>query len=221
MRFLEVAMKDLRAELRTKQMLNSMLIFSLLVLIIFNFAFGQFPERMDQLAPGLLWVAFVFAGVLGLNRSFAAELEHGCLEGLKLCPVDRAEIYAGKVISNAVILFIVEAVTLPLFIILFDYYPDGLLPLLLVIFLGTLGFVIVGTILSALTVNTRTRELLLPVVLFPVIVPVIISAVMATGQLLVYNGDITKIISELRILAVYDTVFFIVAMLIFDFVIED
>lgn len=219
-RFLVVAMKDLRAELRTKQMLNCMLIFSLLVLIIFNFAFGQFPERMDELAPGLLWVAFVFAGTLGLSRSFASELEQGCLEGLKLCPVDRGAIYAGKVISNALIMFMVEAVTIPLFMVLFDYQPKGLLPLLLVVFLGTLGFVIVGTILSALTVNTRTRELLLPVVLFPVLVPVIISAVLATGRLLVF-GDIWRIISELRILAVYDTVFFIVALFIFDFVIED
>ena len=217
-RCLDIARKDLRSEFRTKQMLNSMLIFALLVIVIFSFAFGPYPENIDQLAPGILWVAFTFAGMLGLSRSFASEKEQGCLDGLKLCPVDRSAIYMGKVISNTVLMFIMEMITVPVFIVLFDYSISNPLELGCIIVLGTLGFVFVGTLLSALTVNVRTREILLPVILFPVIVPVIISAVLATGKILSGTNGIW---AEIRILGAYGAIFFIVALLIFEYVIED
>lgn len=229
MKFLEIAMKDLRQEFRTKQMLNSMIIFSLLVMVIFNFAFGNessIPIQginkkvIDLLAPGMLWIAFTFAGMLGLSRSFAGEKEEGCLEGLKLCPVDRAEIYNGKVISNAVLMFLMEMTTVPIFVFLFNYDLKNIPGLALVILLGTLGFVFVGTLLSALTVNTRTREILLPVILFPVLIPVILSAVNATGTLF-STGDIFEISGQLQILAIYDIIFFVVAQLVFEYTIED
>jgi len=180
-RCLNIAWKDIRAEFRTKQMLNSMLLFSLLIVTIFSFAFGPYPERVERLAPGVLWVAFTFAGMLGLSRSFASEKEQGCLDGLKLCPVDRSAIYIGKAISNLLLMFIMEAVTIPVFMVLFDYSIPNLWEVCIIILLGTLGFVFVGTLLSALTVNTRTREILLPVI----------------------------------------TIFFIVALLIFEYTIED
>ncbi|MBU4076802.1 MAG: heme exporter protein CcmB [Euryarchaeota archaeon] len=229
MKFLEIAMKDLRQEFRTKQMLNSMIIFSLLVMVIFSFAFGNestIPIQginkkvIDLLAPGMLWIAFTFAGMLGLSRSFAGEKEEGCLEGLKLCPVDRAEIYNGKVISNAVLMFLMEITTIPIFVVLFNYDLKNIPGLALVIILGTFGFIFVGTLLSALTVNTRTREILLPVILFPVLIPVILSAVTATGTLL-SKGDISEIWGELQILAIYDIIFFVVAQLVFEYTIED
>lgn len=229
MKFLEIAKKDLKQEFRTKQMLNSMIIFSLLVMVIFSFAFGNESsifikdinkKVVDLLAPGMLWIAFTFAGMLGLSRSFAGEKEEGCLEGLKLCPMDRAEIYNGKVISNAVLMFIMELTTVPIFVVLFNYDLKNIPGLILVIFLGTLGFIFVGTLLSALTVNTRTREILLPVILFPVLIPVILSAVTATGTLL-SKGDISEIWSELQILAIYDIIFFVVAQLVFEYTIED
>ncbi len=230
MRFLEIAKKDLKAEFRTKQMLNSMMIFALLVIVIFSFAFGNEAsvfvqginkKIVDLLAPGILWIAFTFAGMLGLSRSFAGEKEEGCLEGLKLCPVDRAEIYNGKVLSNAVLMFLMEITTLPVFIGLFSYYDIKNFPgLIIVILLGTSGFIFVGTLLSALTVNTRTRELLLPVILFPVLIPVILSAVTATGRML-GSGDISEIWGELQILAVYDVIFFVVAQMVFEYTIED
>jgi len=217
-RCLNIAWKDVRAEFRTKQMLNSMLLFALLIVTIFSFAFGPYPERVERLAPGVLWVAFTFAGMLGLSRSFASEKEQGCLDGLKLCPVDRSAIYIGKVVSNLILMFIMEGVTVPIFIVLFDYSIPNLWEVCTIILLGTLGFVFVGTLLSALTVNTRTREILLPVILFPVLVPVIVSAVSATTKVL--SGTL-NILDELRILATYDAIFFIVALLIFEYTIED
>jgi heme exporter protein B len=229
MKFLEIAKKDLLAEFRTKQMLNSMVIFALLVIVIFSFAFGNeatifIPNLkkkiIDILAPGMLWIAFTFAGMLGLSRSFAGEKEEGCLDGLKLCPVDRSDIYNGKVLSNAVLMFLMEIATLPIFIVLFSYDIQNLPGLIVVIILGTFGFIFVGTLLSALTVNTRTREILLPVILFPVLIPVILSAVTATAAML-GNGDLSDISGELQILVVYDVIFFVVAQMVFEYTIED
>ncbi|HEX7628346.1 MAG TPA: heme exporter protein CcmB [Candidatus Methanoperedens sp.] len=229
MKFLEIAKKDLKAEFRTKQMLNSMVIFALLVIVIFSFAFGNeatiFVSNLnkkivDLLAPGMLWIAFTFAGMLGLSRSFAGEKEEGCLEGLKLCPADRSEIYNGKVLSNAVLMFLMEMATLPIFVVLFSYDIKNLPGLIVVIILGTFGFIFVGTLLSALTVNTRTREILLPVILFPVLIPVILSAVTATGTMLA-NGDFSDVAGEMQILVVYDIIFFVVAQMVFEYTIED
>ena len=229
MKFLEIAKKDLKAEFRTKQMLNSMVIFALLVIVIFSFAFGNeatiFVSNLnkkivDLLAPGMLWIAFTFAGMLGLSRSFAGEKEEGCLEGLKLCPADRSAIYNGKVLSNAVLMFLMEMATLPIFVVLFSYDIKNLPGLIVVIILGTLGFIFVGTLLSALTVNTRTREILLPVILFPVLIPVILSAVTATGTMLA-NGDFSDVSGEMQILVVYDIIFFVVAQMVFEYTIED
>ena len=229
MKFLQIAKKDLKAEFRTKQMLNSMVIFALLVIVIFSFAFGNeatiFVSNLnkkiiDLLAPGMLWIAFTFAGMLGLSRSFAGEKEEGCLEGLKLCPADRSEIYNGKVLSNAVLMFLMEMATLPIFVVLFSYDIKNLPGLIVVIILGTFGFIFVGTLLSALTVNTRTREILLPVILFPVLIPVILSAVTATGTMLA-NGNFSDVAGEMQILVVYDIIFFVVAQMVFEYTIED
>jgi heme exporter protein B len=229
MKFLQIAKKDLLAEFRTKQMLNSMVIFALLVIVIFSFAFGNeatifIPNLkkkiIDILAPGMLWIAFTFAGMLGLSRSFAGEKEEGCLDGLKLCPVDRSDIYNGKVLSNTVLMLLMEIATLPIFIVLFSYDINNLPGLIVVIILGTFGFIFVGTLLSALTVNTRTREILLPVILFPVLIPVILSAVTATAVMLA-NGDLSDISGELQILVVYDIIFFVVAQMVFEHTIED
>ncbi len=230
MKFLEIARKDLKAEFRTKQMLNSMVIFALLVIAILYYVFGNeasIPIQIinmnvaDLLAPGMLWIAFTFAGMLGLSRSFAGEKEEGCLEGLKLCPVDRADIYNGKVLSNVLLMFLMEIVAIAAFVFLFNYFDiKNIAGLILVVVLGTFGFVSVGTLLSALTVNTRMRELLLPVILFPALLPVIITAVNATGKMLV-DGAISDITSELVLLAVYDVIFFIVAQLVFEYTIED
>jgi heme exporter protein B len=204
-------------------MLNSMVIFSLLVIVIFNYSFSNilFNVEVADIAPGILWIAFTFAGMLGLSRSFSSEMEEGCLDGLKLCPVDPSTIYLGKVVSNLVIMFLIEAIIVPLFIVLFNFSDvKGLAGLVVIILLGTIGFILVGTLFSALTVNMRTREILLPVILFPIIIPLIMSSVMATQKVL-STGDLFAAIDEIRLLVVYDLVFFIAAQLVFEYVIED
>jgi len=221
--FLYLAWKDLLMEFRTKQMLNSMVIFSLLVIVIFNYSFSNilFNIEVADIAPGILWIAFTFAGMLGLSRSFASEKEEGCLDGLRLCPVDPSTIYLGKVVSNLVIMFIIEAIIVPLFIVLFNFSDvKGLGGLIVIILLGTIGFILVGTLFSALTVSMRTREILLPVILFPIIIPLIMSAVMATQKVL-STGDLFTAIDEIKLLIVYDLVFFIASQLVFEYVIED
>ncbi len=221
-RSLYIAAKDLRTELRTKQVLNSMLVFSLVVMVIFSLSLSDVlsdSSAIDRLAPGLLWIAFIFAGTLGITRTFASETENGCLEGLRLCPVDSAAIYTGKAISSLCLMLIVEIATVPVFMVLFNYNIPDIPTMGIVILLGTAGFSAVGTLLSSLTVNTRTREILLPVLLLPLLVPVLIPAVLATGKILAGEG-IVEIITELRLMAVYDIVFFTLARLLFDHTLE-
>lgn len=220
-----IAAKDLKAEFRTKQMLNSMFIFSILVLVVFSISFGDSlgdREKVEKLAPGVLWIAFTFAGMLGLSRTFAMETENGCLEALMLCPMDRGAIYTGKILSSLVIVFLMEAVTLPFFIILFNYSLNmqTMVLLLFILFLGTFGFIAAGTLISALTLSTRTRELLLPVLLLPLLLPVLIPSVEATAGILAGNS-IGSLISEIRLLVIYDLVFFTASHMVFEHVISD
>ncbi len=216
---LTIVQKDVAVELRTKEMLSSMFVFSLLVIVIFSFAFDLRVEDVRKVAPGVLWVTFVFAGMLGLNRSFVLEKDRGCLEGLLLCPVDRSAIYFGKMLGNVIFMMIVEAMILPIFSILFNislFQPV----LLLIVVLGTLGFAGVGTLFSAMAVHTRSREVMLPVLLFPVVVPAMIAAVKATGGIL--DGQpVSEIAHWLRLLAVFDVVFFAISFMTFDYVVEE
>jgi heme exporter protein B len=216
-----IVWKDLVMELRTKEVLSSMLVFSLLVMVIFNFAFQG--ERIDlkRLAPGILWVAFTFAGILGLSRSFIFEKDQHCLEGLLLSPLDGGSIYLGKMLANLVFISVAEAIIFPIFAVFFDFNVFYLVPKLwLVFFLGSLGFSSVGTILSAISVNTKAREVMLPILLFPILVPVIIGAVKSTSSIL--NGSsLAGISSWLKLLAVFDIIFLVISFLSFDFIIEE
>jgi len=218
-RCIAIAKKDLTAEFRTKQMLNSMLMFAFLILLIFSFSFvglrGSY-DRITELAPGMLWITFMFAGMLGLSRSFALEQEENCIEGLKLCPVDRSAIYIGKMLSSLVLMLIMEAISILIFMVLFTYILPNMFWLALVVLLGTIGFLAVGTLLSALTLNAQTREILLPVILFPVLFPLIMVLVPATANLLAY----TSVIPEIRLLCVYDIVFFLISLIAFEYAIE-
>ncbi len=223
MRFLRavwaIFWKDVRAEFRTKDIFTGMFIFALLAVLIFNFAFELRVENVRQVLPGVIWVAIVFAGMLGLNRSFILELDRGSLEGLLLAPVDRAAIYFGKMLGNLVFMLAVEIVLLPITVVLFNV--NVLQPaILLVVFLGTFGFAIVGTVFAAMAVNTRAREVLLPVLLLPVIVPILIAAVKASGNLL--NGStLAEEMGWLRLMGVFDVVFLAVAYMTFDYVLEE
>lgn len=211
--------KDVRTELRTKELFSAMFVFSLLVVIVFNFALPGKTTDAKDVAPGLLWVAFTFAGVLGLNRSFIIEKDRGSLEGLLLAPVDRSAIFLGKVLGNFTFMLIVEVVITPIFSLLFNYsvLNIGLVP---VILLGTIGFAEIGTLFSAMAVNTKAREVLLPVLFFPIMLPVIIAAAQATTAILAERG-FDEWGGQLQLIGVFDIAFAIVPVLVFEMVIEE
>ena len=218
-KMLTIVRKDIAVELRTKEMLSSMFVFALLVIVIFNFAFELRVENVREVAPGVLWVTFTFAGMLGLNRSFVLEKDKGCLDGLLLCPVDRSAIYFGKMLGNVVFMTVVEAIILPIFSVLFNLSLFKPL-LLLIVVLGTLGFAGVGTLFSAMAVHTRVREVMLPVLLFPVVVPAMIAAVKATGGIL--DGQLfSEIAHWFRLLVAFDLIFLAISFMTFDYVVEE
>jgi heme exporter protein B len=214
-----VVQKDLSAELRSRELLSAMLIFSLLVIVIFNFALELDIRTRRSVTAGVLWATFAFAGTLGLNRSMAIEKDRGCLDGLLLAPVDRSAIYFGKVISNFVFMLIVEAIVLPVYSILYglNLFQPGLL---LVILLGSIGYTAVGTLLSAMAIQTRTRDVMLPILLFPVIIPVVIAAVKASSGYLT-GAETAEILPWLNLLIVYDVIFTSLAFMLFDSVVEE
>lgn len=212
--------KDITTELRTKEMISTMFVFSLLVIFIFNFAFDLRAENVQTLAPGVLWVAIAFAGMLGLSRSFILERDQGVLNGLLLAPVDRSAIYFGKMIGNVIFISVVEIIILPFFIILFNQPLTVLPPLVGIVILGTIGFAGVGTLFSAMAVHTRAREVLLPIMLFPVIVPVLLSAVRLTAATL-DNLPFNEISHWLALLIAFDIIFVAVSFILFEFVVEE
>ncbi len=218
-RLVALVAKDLLIELRSRDVAYSSVVFALLVLVIFNFAFELRAENLQVLAPGVLWVTFIFAAVLALGRVFAAERDRGVLEGLLLCPVDRGAIYLAKLVSALVLMLVVEAVAVPAFIALFGLNLP-LLPLGLVALLGSLGFASVGTLFSALAAHTRTREGLLPILLLPISVPVIIATVKATTALVA--GDPWELtLPWLQLLVGFDALFVGISYLVFELVVED
>jgi heme exporter protein B len=214
-----VVWKDLAAELRSRELLTSMLVFALLVILIFNFALELDAKTRATVTSGVLWVTFVFAGTLGLNRSMAIEKDRGCMDGLLLAPVDRSAIYFGKTVGNLIFMFIVEIIVLPVYSILYNtnLFKPGLIG---VIVLGSIGYVVVGTLLSTMAVQTRTRDVLLPILLFPVIIPVIIAAVKASTGFL-QGIEMVDITPWLNLLIVYDIIFTAVAFMVFDYVVEE
>jgi heme exporter protein B len=190
-----------------------------LVILIFNFALNLNPNIQKEVTPGILWVTFVFAGTLGLNRSMAVEKDRGSLDGLLLAPIDRNAIYFGKMIGNLIFMLIVEAIVIPLYSVLYNLnlFNPGLL---LTILLGSIGYSAVGTLLSSMAVHTRTRDVLLPILLFPVVLPVLITAVHASGAFL-QGREFEYISNSIYTLITYDVIFLAVSYMVFDFVVEE
>jgi heme exporter protein B len=212
--------KDIAAELRTREMLSSMGVFSILVIIVFNFAL-ELTERniIETATPGALWVTIIFAGMLGLNRSLSVELDKGCLDGLLLTPVDRSAIFFGKALGNALFMLIVEVIVLPLFVVFFNV-PLVQPWVILVVALGTLGFAGVGTLLSSMAVNTRAREVMLPILLFPVAMPCLIPAVKATSGAMA-GLPVSEWQLSLNFLIVFDVILVAVSFMVFEYVVEE
>jgi len=215
---LAIVWKDVVAELRTKELFSSMFVFALLMIVIFSFSFDLRVERVAEVAPGVLWVTFAFAGTLELNRSLATEVEGARLDGLLLAPMERSTIYFGKMLGNLVFILAIEALMLPIFSAVFDL--NLLQPgLLFTVLLGTIGFAAVGTLLSTMAVNTRAREVLLPVLLFPIILPVVLSAVKITAGM-IDRQPWTDMAPWLRLLIGFDIIFTTVCYMTFDYVVE-
>lgn len=218
--FLAILWKDLATEWRSRDRIAAMLLFSLLVVVIFHFSLpGGVSRETQATAPGLLWIAYVFAALLGLNRSFSLELENDALAGIALSPVDRGWIFLGKTISNWLILGAAQAVTGAVFALVFevDLAPVAL-RLAGVVALGSLGLCSIGTLFAAVAVRTRFREVMLPLLLLPLLVPVLLGAVRATAGLL-ENGELA--FEPLQLLLVTDATYLIVSWLVFDYVLDE
>jgi heme exporter protein B len=214
-----VAAKDLRAELHGREVFSTMTVFSGLAVLIFGMAFDLRVPEAAMVVPGVLWVIIMFAGVLGLNRSFGAETDRGTLPALLLAPMDRSAIYFGKVLANLVFTLGTALVILVVMYFIFD--TPVLQPwILAATALGTVGFVGVGTIFAALTASVRARESLLPILLLPVMVPVFMAGVACTAGVL-DGGGLEKIANWLWILVGFDVLFLVVAYLLFDLILEE
>jgi heme exporter protein B len=216
--FLAILWKDLLTEWRSRDRLVAMLLFSLLVVVVFHFSLPPGPERPID-APGLLWVAYVFAALLGLNRAFSMELENDALSALALVPCDRGWVFLGKAAANWLLLVLVQAATAFAFALAFDVELAGVaLPLAGVVALGSLGLCGVGTLFAAVAVRTRFREVMLPLLLLPLLIPVLSAAVRATAELLA-SGAVSS--QPLKLLAVTDAIYLIVSFIGFDYVLDE
>ena len=215
-----VVWKDVLSERRSKESLNALLFFSILLLFVFQFALGPERARVEAALPGLLWLGFILAGLLAFGRTFLVERENDCWEGLVLSPGDKSAIYLGKLAGNVLLMAVVEAVLLVLFTVFFGLDFTGVLPALcLVLALGTLGLAAVGTLFGAITAQLRARELLFPVLLLPAVVPILLGAVSAT-QSVILGQPLAEAAAWLKLLAAADLVYLVVGVLTFEFVLE-
>ena len=212
--------KDLLVERRSKETLNGLFFFSLLLLFVFQFALGPDRERLAAVLPGLLWLGFILSGLLGLGRTFLVERENDCWEGLLLAPGDKSAIYVGKLAGNLLLMLVIETVLVAMFAVFFNVDLGAAWPALaLVIVLGTVGFTAVGTLFAAMTAQVRARELLFPVLLLPVQVPVLLATVRATEAVLL-GEPLGAVANWLKLLAAADLIYVVVGVLTFEFVLE-
>lgn len=215
-----IAAKDLRVEFRSMRMVVTMVIFSLMVIMAFRFAFLFYSADFEPIVAPILWVTFTFAGMFGLVSSFAREKDTGSLQGLMLCPTGRWSIYLGKLMSNLVLLMIIDFSALLFFAVFFNFgFHGNILPLIGIVVLGTVAFAVVGTFIAALSVNVRGRESLLTILIVPIIVlPVLVPSIVATSKVLV--GQVVDAIPEIRILAMFALIYFASSYLLFNRVME-
>ena len=216
-----IVWKDLVTELRSRETMSSMVFFALIVILIFSFSFSMDQQAAREVIAGIIWVAFAFTGIIGLGKSFSTELQNDCLEALQMVPEAKGAIYLGKVLANFLFIFVVEILLFPMFVIFFNLdVVEEISILLLIFFLATVGLSAVGTLFSALTVQIRAREVMLPILLLPLVIPVMIAAVEATKGAL--NGDPLTMYSQwLELLAIFDVIFTVVSFWLFEFVMDN
>ncbi len=213
--------KDLLIELRTKETLASLLLLGLLILLVMSFAFDPTSDMRTTAAPGVLWVAVIFAGTLGMNRSLLREREHDCLHGLLLSPLDRGTIFLAKTVGTLLFMLAAEVVVVPAFIFFFNLpFGSTILRLTPVLFLGLLGFAAVGTLFAAVSLRTRAREVMLPLLMLPLATPLFIASIQASAQLLA-GAPLRSVGHWLILLSSFDVVFLVVGWMTFEYVLEE
>jgi heme exporter protein B len=218
---LSIAWKDLYSEWKTRQVLTTMIIFAGLVIVVCSFAFDPTNNTTKAVIPGAIWIIIVFSGILGLNRSFVSEQKNDNMHAFLTAPLDAASIYLGKFLANFIMLLIVEIVAIPFLFLLFDFREMGSFPyFILVLFIGSFGFVAIGTFLAALAANSRSSEMLLPIMLFPLVSPILIGAVQATKIILTNIDKLPNAISWIQLIGGYNVIFFVLCVLLFEYVLE-
>ena len=214
---LVIMAKDLRAELRTKEAINASLSFALVVLLLFSFAFDPSEETTREISGGLLWIVFAFAGTLLLNRSFARELGNDCLDALISAPIPGSALFLGKSLANYVLVLAVELIALPLFGVFYNVrWTSQFWQLMMVIALATWGMTVTGTIFSALTVNIRLREVMLPILNFPILIPALLGAMQLTSALVAGNPITAANDSWLKMLIGFDVMYTAVSVFLVE-----
>lgn len=215
-----IVWKDGLSELRSRENISSMFFFALLTLFIFNFSLPLDQRAAQELAPGLIWIAFSFTGIIGLGRAFLAERENDCLEALLIAPAPKGALYLGKLLGNFLFMLTVEILLFPLFVLFLNLEVGGGLGLLLLVFiLGTLGLAALGTLFSAMMVQVRAREVMFPILMLPLAVPVMIASVQATAGIL-HGSPWAQYGSWISLLAVFDLIFIVIAFWTFEFILE-
>jgi heme exporter protein B len=215
-----VLTKELRLEFRARELLTTTVVFALVIVVLFSFAFDPTAGESRRYGPGLLWIAFLFAGSLMLNPSFAREQSNQTLDALRMAPVPPFAILLGKMLANLIFLSVAEAILVPVFAVLYNIsLADVAGRLILVLVLGTLGLVITGTVFSAVAAHARMRELLLPLLLLPILAPLLIAAVEATASLFAEQPELDR--AWLAFLAGFDIVFLTASWLLSDFLLEE
>ncbi len=216
-----IVKKDLTVESRGKETVNFMFLFSFITLLMFNFATDPYSQTLNDVGPGFLWFVFIFAGLLGLSRAFIKEKERGTLEGLRLSPVSNEEILYSKIVYNLILMVAIEAIALPLFIFLYNYDIRGsVVDTLVVLTLGNVGFVVVGSFMSALVMSARSKELILQIIVLPLLIPVVILTIISLREVMIFATPLLEI-GEIKLVVVYIIIMAVLASVLFDYVIED
>ena len=212
--------KDVLIDLKRKDNLLSMILFAILTLLLFQFAMGEEPEIFQIALPGVIWIVFLMSGVLGLGKSFVQEMATGCMGGLLLAPVDRSVLFLGKMLANTLFLLFTQLLFIPLCLFFFEIEVRNWLELLMVLFFGTVGFSSLGTLLTAMTSTLRGKEMLLPILVFPLMVPSLLCVVRLT-EFLFFGAHSEEVWSWWKLLLGFDVVLFTLSLLGFEFIVEE
>lgn len=220
-----ICAKDLQMELRSREVVLAMAYFGVLVVLIFSFAFPVFTGAVsrEQVVAGILWISITFAGTLGLQRAFEREKEGDCIRALLLSPVPRPSIFLGKVFGMLLFMTVLEAVVLPAIFLFFNVELPlaSFLVLVLTVVLGTIGYAVVGTLFAASLLRARSKDILLTIMLFPIILPVLMAGVKATSLILLPDGSEAELWVWVRVLGTFDVIFTIVSLWIFEILVLD